>query len=709
MKHSWCRFFLIAFLASPAIHAAEKLRYVILVDGGKQAGEQVVERGDDGLTKVRFIFKDNGRGPELNEEYRLAADGTFSEYRVKGNSTFGAVVDDHFERKNGVATWASTSEKGSAKVEGPALYVPLNGSFEVFSASLAAMAKSPDGSLPLLPAGTLKQQKLDEVAVSRDGKTQQVRLLAVTGQGLTPQFAWATTGDKPRLFAIVVPGYLLAIEDGWQANGSLLEARQKTAEAKLLKDMAARLQKPMVGMTVIRNARVFDSENAKLLPASDVYVLRGKITAVLPAGSPIRGADNEIDAAGRVLLPGLFDMHGHVSRWDGGLNLAAGVTTVRDMANDNATLQQMLDEITAGELLSPQIVPAGFLEGESPYSARNGFVIKNLQEAKDAIDWYAQHGYPQLKIYNSFPKEILKDTVAYAHSRGLRVSGHIPVFLRAEDAVNAGYDEIQHINQVLLNFLVSPTTDTRTLERFILPAEKVGDLDFNSKPVKDFIALLKQKNIVIDPTVVTFEFLRQRDGTVPEAYAPVLANLPIDLQRSFKVGSMKIPDDATAERYKKSYAKMLEFVGLMYKAGIPIVAGTDAISGFTLQSELEFYVKHAGMTPVQALQIATRNGALYSRTSNDRGSITPGKLADLVLIDGDPTTNIADIRKVALVITQGKLISPNEVYGALGIKPFVTNPPTLKAVVKDKVTQREGNGGAGLPVMFGNTGREHRE
>ncbi len=711
MKRNWYGFLLIAFFASPTLLAADKIRYVILVDGGKQAGEQTVEQTDDGLTKVHFIFKDNGRGPELDEEFRVADDGTFSEYRAKGNSTFGAVIDDRFERKNNVASWASTSEKGSQKLSGSALYIPLNSSFAVGSASIEALAKRPDGKLALLPAGTLTQRKLDEVEVSRDGKSQQVQLLALSGQGLTPQFAWATTGNKPRLFAIVVPGYMVAIEDGWQANGSVLEARQKAAEATLLKDMAVKLQKPMDGLTVIRNARIFDSENAKLLAASDVYVLRGKITAVLPTGSPTRGADNEIDAGGRVLLPGLFDMHGHVGRWEGGLNLAAGVTTVRDMGNDNATLQQMIDETIAGQLLSPQIVPAGFLEGESPFSARNGFVIKNLQEAKDAIDWYAEHGYPQLKIYNSFPKDILKETVAYAHTRGLRVSGHIPVFLRAEEAVNAGYDEIQHINQVLLNFLVTPTTDTRTLERFVMPAEKVGDLDFNSKPVKDFIVLLKQKNIVIDPTVVTFEFLRQQDGTVPEAYAPVMDHMPIDLQRGFRVGTMKIPDAATAERYKKSYAKMLEFVGIMYKAGIPIVAGTDAIPGFTLQSELEFYVKHAGMTPMQALQIATHNGALYSRTNNDRGSITPGKLADLVLIDGDPTTNIADIRKVALVITQGKVISPNDIYETLGIKPFVTNAPVLKALAKDKVSQRNetGSGGASLPSMFGRNGHEHKE
>jgi len=126
----------------------------------------------------------------------------------------------------------------------------------------------------------------------------------------------------------------------------------------------------------------------------------------------MRGVDAEIDAAGRVLLPGLFDMHGHVGRWDGGLNLAAGVTSVRDMGNDNEELQSILDDTANGQLLGPQVIPTGFLEGESPYSASNGFLIKDLAGAKNAIDWYAEHGYPQLKIYNSFPKAILKDTVA---------------------------------------------------------------------------------------------------------------------------------------------------------------------------------------------------------------------------------------------------------------------------------------------------------
>jgi cytosine/adenosine deaminase-related metal-dependent hydrolase len=443
--------------------------------------------------------------------------------------------------------------------------------------------------------------------------------------------------------------------------------------------MAATLRHPMNGLTVIRNARVFDSEKAQLGAPSDVYVLRGRITTVVPAGTPIEGAENEIDAGGRVLLPGLFDMHGHIGWWDGGLHLAAGVTTVRDMGNDNQTLQQIMTETANGALLHARVVPAGFLEGEGENSASQGFHVHNLAGAKKAIDWYAEHGYPQLKIYNSFPKAILRDTIAYAHLRGMRVSGHIPVFLRAQEAVEQGYDEIQHINQVLLNFLVTPTTDTRTLDRFYLPAEKLADLDFDSKQVQDFVAFLKQRNTVIDPTLATFAFIAQRQGEVQIPYVPFVDHMTADIQRGARLAQMKIPDAKTAARYQKSYDKMVEFVGRMYKAGIPLVAGTDELAGFVLHSELELYVK-AGLTPAQALQVATWNGARFTRTLNDRGSITAGKLADLVLVDGDPTVNIGDVRKVALVVTQGQWLSPTEIYQHLGVKPFVESSPAFKPI-----------------------------
>jgi Amidohydrolase family len=647
---------------------ADTVRYVVLFLD-KLSGHQTVVRGGDGVTRVDFTYKDNGRGPELTEEFALAPDGTYRNYRVRGTSTFGATVDESFEIAASRARWKTTSDSGSQSVGGTALYAPLSGSFEGLSVAVAALAARPDGKLPLIPNGTLTMRRLADSVINRAGTKKSVRLVAITGLGYTPTFAWITTEPRPRLFAYIYPGVFRVIREGWEHSGAALEARQERAEVEALRGMEQRLAHRLGGLTVVRNARVFDSEHATLGPPSDVYLYRGRVSSVLPSGSPAAEVAQTFDAGGRVLLPGLFDMHSHVGQWDGGLHLAAGVLTVRDMGNDNTTLQRLMSREEAGDVLLPHVVPAGYIEGEGPMSSRGGFVIHDLQGAKDAVDWYAERGYPQIKIYNSFPKDLVRETAAYAHSRGIRVGGHIPAFMRAQEAVENGYDEIQHINQVMLNFFVTPETDTRSLARFYLPAQKAADLDFDAPAVRDFVALLLERHTVIDPTVATFDFLRHREGTVSQEFAAVAEHLPPDIRRGLLVAQMKIPDDTTAARYERSYAKMIEFVGRLYRAGVPLVAGTDDVAGFTLQRELELYVQ-AGLSPVQALQIATWNGARYSGVLADRGSIAPGKRADLVLIDGDPTADIAALRRVALVIKGDRAYYPSEIYEALGIKPF---------------------------------------
>ena len=659
-----------ALVVAPA-HAAETVRYLALVDGGKQAGQQVVTTGDDGVTRVDFIFKDNGRGPELKEEYTLNADGTFRTYSVKGTSTFGAPVEESFSLSNGVARWKSTSDAGEMPAPAGGAYSPLGGTPQSFSVAMSALARRADGKLPLLPSGTLTMRTLDEATVRNGAQTRRVRLVALTGVGFTPTFVWTTTEGTPRLFAFIFPGFLQLVEDGWQADVADLEARQKVAMQRALVDLQQRLAHPLPGTTLIRNARVFDSRNARLGPASDVLLRDGTVVSISGAGQERTAADQVFDAKGRVLMPGLFDMHGHVGEWDGGLHLAAGVTTVRDMGNDNKTLQELVARERAGTLMFPGVVAAGFIEGESPMSARNGFVISTLAEAKEAVDWYAANGYPQIKIYNSFPKEALAETIAYAHSKGIRVSGHIPVHLRAEEAVAMGYDEIQHINQVLLNFLVKEDTDTRTLERFYLPANQVPDLDFDSPRVQQFIKLLADRKVAVDPTLATFDFIRQRPGQLSKAFEAVADHMPPDVQRGLRVAEFNIPDDATAARYETAYNKFVEFVGRMHRAGIVILPGTDGLAGFTLQRELELYVQ-AGIPAPVVLQRATFSSAVASRLP-DRGEIAVGKRAHLILVDGDPTTNIGDIRQVALVIKDGVAYYPSDIHDALGIKPFA--PP----------------------------------
>ena len=664
---------------TPATAPALAARYIVLNADATQAGALDIEAGADGEQIARYRYKNNGRGPETVERYRLANDGTPLRYQVKGTSTYGSVIDEQFQRSGGRASWRSAADAGEAAAGGPALYASMGGSPAMDVIAVPALARTSQRSLPLFPSGTLRQQVLGRLTVQQPGSSLALQLLAHTGLGFEPNYLWATDEPVPRLFASLAPGYYSLVQDGWQAVLPQLEATQLAAQATLHRQRAAEWRRPLPGLTVVRNARVFDSHAARLGPAMDVYLHQGRITAVLPAGRmAAQAADTEIDAAGRVMLPGLFDMHDHVWRGNGGLHLAAGVTTTRDMANDNTQLQQMMGDITRGELAYPQVVPAGLIEGESPFSLRQGFVIKTLAQARDAIDWYAQRGYPQIKIYNSFPRELLADTVAHAHARGLRVSGHVPAFMRAEEVVRLGFDELQHVNQLLLNFLVTPTTDTRTLERFTLPADRLGELDLDSAPVQDFIRLLKDKGTVVDLTLMTFQFLQQRDGEVPAELAGVLQHLPPDVQRGSRMASMKIPDEATARRYRTAVAKLSDFAGRLYRAGVPLVAGTDSLSGIVLHSELIGYVQ-AGLTPAQALQVATRNGARYTGTEADRGAITPGRRADLILVDGEPTERIADIRKVALVITQGHWIAPRQVHEALGVRPFVDATPVVRS------------------------------
>jgi imidazolonepropionase-like amidohydrolase len=660
--------------AAPA-EASDARRWIMTVDNGKPAGELVVRCDKRGDCQSRFIFKDNGRGPEITERYRIGTDGAFARYEAKGKTTFGSTVDERYEAKGRGGVWRSTTEQGGSDDAIGKLFLPLNGSMLVYEPMLRLTAGGQ--SRDVLPVGTMQRRSLTRATVGQGAARREVELVAFTGLGMTPEFVWATTGDVPELFGLVVPGYLAALPEGYQDEEARLTDLQKAAEAELLGTMTARLAKPMSGLSVIRNARVFDAENARLHDGlRDVYIQRGRIIAITRSDAPLEGFTpaRQLDAAGRVLLPGLFDMHGHVGRWGGGLNLAAGVTTTRDVGNDNATLQQIIDETADGRLFGPQIVAAGFLEGESPYSARNGFVVSDLEGAKRAVDWYAAHGYIQIKVYNSFPRQHLRDTVAYAHSRGLRVSGHVPAFLRAEEVVEAGFDEVNHINQVMLNFLVDDKTDTRTLQRFYLPAERTAGLDFDGPRVQGFIKLLKDRGTVIDPTLTTFDFLRQRDGQPSQAFAAIMPNMPASFQRSRMSGGMEIPNDRVQALYDKSYARMIEFVGRLHRAGVPIVAGTDEIEGFTLHRELELYTM-AGIPAGEVLRIATWNGAKYSRTLADRGSIEVGKLADLVLVDGDPVKDITALKRIALVVTQGRSIDPSAVYGELGIKPFVAEVP----------------------------------
>jgi hypothetical protein len=682
---------LLAVCLAATVAVAQSTASYTVLSQNKPSGKQTVERLADGKLKVSFSYRDNGRGPDLFEEIGIGRTGQIESFVATGKSTFGAPIDETFKRVDGKATWKSKADAGEQSGVASAVYVPVESSFETLAIIARALLRASDNKLAALPSGQLSIARIQDAGVSAGSQKATVTLYSVAGLSLEPSYIWLRNDPKAgndgnAFFAVVSPGFAV-VQAGWEANADALLKIQQESDVLQLKKLADKLVRRVDGLAVIKNVRWFDSEKAKMNEPADVYVFRGKIASIFPANSPLRAdttADaTVIDGTGKTLLPGLFDMHGHTSAWDGPLQIAGGITTLRDMGNDNKNLNDVKTRIDAGQSIGPHVVPTGFIEGDSPFSANLGFVVKDLQAAKDAVDWYAQHGYRQVKLYNSMRPEWITPLAEYARARGMRVSGHIPAFMRAEEAVRAGFDEIQHINQVMLNFLVKKEDDTRTLLRFYLVGDNANQIDLDSQKVKDFIKLLREKNTAIDPTLTAFEAMfNQRQGQANPSYRFVANNVPPTLRRSWLTNSMDV-NDKNAEPFRVSYERLLGLVKRMFDAGVPILAGSDDIAGFTIHRELELYVA-AGISPADALKIATWNGAKYSQVLETSGSITPGKQADLILVEGDPAKNISDIRKISMVMRSGAIYFPSELYEAMGVKRFVEPPKLVTVKAKEQ-------------------------
>jgi hypothetical protein len=245
------------------------------------------------------------------------------------------------------------------------------------------------------------------------------------------------------------------------------------------------------------------------------------------------------------------------------------------------------------------------------------------------------------------------------------VSGHVPNGITATQFVTEGADEIQHINFIFLNFFADKVRDTRTPERFTYVGQYAAGLDLQSKPVNDFIALLLQHHTTVDVTLGAFEgmFLGRPKQVSPD-YAKILDRLPAQIQRGAFTGGLAVTS-ANDQTYRDSYAAMLKMTKRLYDAGVPILAGT---AGIMLHRELELEVQ-AGIPRLKALQIATLAAATVLKQQDQLGSIEAGKLADLVLVEGDPGTNISDIRRCRMVFKNGAVFDSARLYGAAGILP----------------------------------------
>ncbi|MEA2462679.1 MAG: hypothetical protein QOJ98_426 [Acidobacteriota bacterium] len=632
----------------------ETLRYTVLMSTNTAGTQLVTTRGDE--ITVDYEYNDRGRGPKTHSVIRVDDRGLPVSMTIAGNDYFKQDVEERFSFANGKASWKNTAETGEAASLG--YYTSMYGPPEELAVLARALLRN-GGRMAVLPGGEASIRKAGEASV----RGTHVTAYEISGLGFTPFEVWLD--DDRNLFGFV-SAWQSTIREGFEADAKqLIEAQDARATTRIAGLTQKLTKSPTARRLTVMNARIFDPRTGTLSAPTSIHVEGNRIAKI--GGDQERNAADIMDAAGKVVLPGLWDMHTHLGDMDGLLNIAAGITSVRDLGNDSDTIVAFKKNVDEGRWIGPRIYLAGLVDGPGPFKGPTNILADNEAEARKAVDFFADRGYEGLKIYSSIKPELVPVLTKYAHERGLRVSGHIPAGMRATEAVDAGYDEIQHANMLFLNFMPD-VTDTRTPARFTEVGKRAADLDLQSEEVRAFIAKLRDRKIVVDPTVAIFEnMFTARAGTMAEGYAMVADRFPPQVRRQYLSGGLPVPEGMD-EKYRASFRRMLDLVAELHRSGVTIVAGTDALPGFSLHRELELYVQ-AGIPNADVLRIATLTPAQILKRDRDLGTIEPGKLADFIIVDGDPTQNMSDIRRIVTVVKDGLVFDPDALYAAVGVRP----------------------------------------
>jgi hypothetical protein len=659
---------LVSTSASALAAVVEKLS---VVSNGEIVGD-LTAATDGTRVSVDYRVDNNGRGPKHHEDIVLGPGGVPTAWTIKGSSLMGGAVDESYAWSQGKARWKSQADAGEVASPQPSLYIVNDESpWASYVYARVALAR-PDRQAQVLPSGKLRIDQVRELTLGEGRAATPVRVYRLTGVQLQPTYLMLDR--QQRLFAVFAAGGGATVRAGYEGVAPQLAKLGAELEGERLRALQKSLAHRFDTPVRIRNVRIFDPARGELTPLSTVVVMRDVITQILPGdGGPAPDDEVVIEGEGGTVYPGLHDMHSHATLESGLLYLAAGVTSTRDMGNDNAFMLDLLPRIDSGEIAWPRITPNGFIEGRSPYSARYGFIPATLDDALAAVRWYADRGYFEIKLYNSFNPDWVKPVAAEAHRLGLGVVGHVPAFDTPDRVIADGYDGIAHVNQLMLGWILDPKEDTRTPLRLTAMA-RAGDLDLKSERVQATVALMKAHRTSLDPTAVILEQLMlSRAGEVQAGQADFLSHMPIGFQRYRKRSYVTLASNADDQAYQRGFAKVLETLGMLHRQGIRLLPGTDEGTGFAVLRELELYVA-AGLTPAEALRAGTLGSEEYLGRTDRLGTIARGKLADLVLIPGDPLKDISAIRRPRLVMKGGAVYLPSEIYTALGIAPFAPSP-----------------------------------
>jgi imidazolonepropionase-like amidohydrolase len=617
----------------------------------------VVREGESLVTSVQLSLNYLGEDVALGATLRTAPDLTPQRLEVRGQTSTMTDTDDEVVVQG---TSAVVRRRGVASERAvPARFFTIGHYGPTTLVQALYRFWSSHGRperLPILPSGgEVRFVPRGRDTVVAQGREVVLQRFSVEGLVWGRQAVWfdargnlvATVHADAELdrFEAVREGYTHALPSF--VTGALRDGLADLAE------VARRVKPQHAGTFAIVGGLLVDGTGRAPVPDSAVLVRGGRIVAAGPRREVVLPADVPVvDARGRTVLPGLWDMHGHYEQaeWPAAA-LAAGVTTVREAANELQLVTALRDTIREGRALGPRMLLAGVIDGgEHPLGV---VTAATPEQARAAVRRYARAGFQQVKVYQSVPPALVPVIATEAHRLGLTVTGHVPTGMDAAQFVEAGADQVNHVG---------------SLSSLLLTREagKPPAVTPTSENGARLLKLLRERNVAVEPSLSRWEQHGHPRDSPFSTFEPGAAKAPLALREA--LDATGAPPERR-ERGETSMRLSREIAGALHRAGVPLVLGTDlVVPGHSMHRELELAVA-AGLTPMEALLAATSVPARVMGLLHESGTVEAGKRADLLLVDGNPLEDIRLVRKVAAVVKEGRLFTPGPLWEAAGFTP----------------------------------------
>jgi imidazolonepropionase-like amidohydrolase len=632
-----------------------------------QENYEISRDGDSVVVKMDFKFTDRGSPVPLTATFRGAQDLTPQAFEIKGQTARPMSIDEAITIDAGKVQFRTrTKQSDSAAPTGPFFtirgYAPTT--MQMLMVRYWATHGSP-AQLATLPSGSVKVESRGRDTVRVGTKDEKLDRFTIEGLIWGRETLWFDANRK--LVAAVTTDaefdHFEAIRDGYESALGDFVGRAGADGMSALAEVSKGISGSRASTIAIVGGTLIDGTGAAPIADAAVVIRKGRILAVGPRSKVrIPKHANIVDAHGKTILPGLWDMHAHFEQVEWGpIYLAAGVTTVRDCGNEIEFITAVRDAIAKGRGLGPRLLLAGIVDGTGTLTI-GVERVDTPEQARMWTDRYHAAGFQQMKIYSSVKLEELKIVADEAHRLGMTVTGHVPEGLNAYQTIEAGQDQINHI-EYIADIMHSPyPSEMSRIEKM----KATANLDLDSADAQKALLFLKEHHTVVDPTIALFEFYTATTAKPPATFEPGVNKIAPELAEQL---TDVAPPTERSEIGEKVFEKELALVGALHRAGIPVVAGTDqTVPGHSLHREIELYVQ-AGFTPMEAIQAATIVPARAMGLDKESGTIENAKRGDLILVNGNPLDDIHNIRNVEYVITRGTMYHTAELWQSVGFKP----------------------------------------